>query len=144
MQSYIAILEDESDRSVIMRKLLTENFAELKPAFFENAPDMIEWLTESLPQVRLISLDHDLGANITRNDEVFDPGTGRDVVDYLITRKPVCPVIIHTTNYFGGDGMKFALLDNNWQTHRIIPFNDLNWITQDWFEKVKELLKLYF
>lgn len=140
MTNYIAILEDESDREMIMRKLLAESFASFELALFDNAPDMIEWLAESMDNVNLISLDHDLGPNRVRDGKVFDPGTGRDVVDYIITRIPVCPVIIHTTNYFGGDGMKFALQDNGWQNHRIIPYNDLTWISKDWIYKVKELL----
>lgn len=59
---------------------------------------MIAWLTNNLSSVTLISLDHDLGPNRERKGEVFDPGIGREVVDFLVSQKPTCPVIIHTTN----------------------------------------------
>jgi hypothetical protein len=64
--------------------------------FFDNAPDMIAWLEKHLTEVVLISLDHDLGANRQRSGKVFDPGTGRDVVDFLVQHPPGCPVIVHT------------------------------------------------
>ena len=47
---------------------------------------------------------------------MFDPGVGRDVVEYLVTQPPTCPVIVHTSNYLARDGMVFALEFANWET----------------------------
>lgn len=43
---------------------------------------MIDWLNKELNTLSLISLDHDL---FPETHEAPDPGTGRDVADYLAT-----------------------------------------------------------
>lgn len=105
----IALLEDDERRQNTMARLLAENFAVHCPVFFDNAPDMIAWLPGYLASVALICLDHDLGPNRKRAGEVFDPGTGRDVVNCLCLLEPSCPVIIHTSNYLAVPGMTMAL-----------------------------------
>jgi len=112
MVAHIAILEDDEGRSVAMRNRLAESFPHCDPVLFDNAPDMIEWLRNNLTSTVLISLDHDLGPNRIRNVEVFDPGIGQDVVNYLSTQKPICPVIIHTSNYLAAPGMELMLNDS--------------------------------
>ena len=67
---------------------------------------MVLWLGDHLEEANLICLDHDLGPNRKLNGIVFDPGTGRDVVDYLTTRKPHCPILIHTSNSMAAPGME--------------------------------------
>lgn len=136
MDKLIAILEDDDSRATTMRHELVQRFPELKCEVFDNAPDMIAWFRQSLNTVTIMSLDHDLGANRQRGGKIFDPGTGRDVVDFLLSQNPICPVIIHTTNQFGGDGMRYALEDAHWVVKRIVPHNDLEWISKDWIEIV--------
>jgi hypothetical protein len=69
-----------------------------------------------------------------------DPGTGRDISNYLETQKAVCPVIIHTTNSFGRDAMKYALQDSGWEATAILPTPEISWIQSSWFKVVKQLL----
>lgn len=140
MVAHIAILEDDEWRATAMRDRLAESFPHYDPVFFDNAPDMIEWLRNNLTSTVLISLDHDLGPNRIRNGEVFDPGTGQDVVNYLSTQKPICPVIIHTSNYLAAPGMELMLNDSGWMNSRIIPLNDLEWIEYAWIPEIRKYL----
>lgn len=136
---FIAVLEDEARREQAMRGILSE-YPAFQAQFFDNAPDMIEWLRSHLAETVLISLDHDLGPNRRRSGQVFDPGTGRDVVDFLIQHPPTCPVIVHTSNGYSAPGMMFAFEYAHWSTIRVVPYNDLDWITQVWAKAVEENL----
>ncbi|HID98692.1 MAG TPA: hypothetical protein EYP59_00155 [Thiotrichaceae bacterium] len=141
MTQLIAILEDDERRTLAMRLILKQKQPECLQAFFDNAPEMIAWLKNNLSSVTLISLDHDLGPNRDKKGEVFDPGIGREVVDFLVSQRPICPVIIHTTNPQGGEGMKWALEEGGWQHETVIPFQDIEWIEGLWIRKVLELGK---
>jgi CheY-like chemotaxis protein len=134
----ILVLEDDEDRSVAMKKVLIEQFNHFKHVFFDNAPETIAWLKENLEQVALICLDHDLGPNRQSGEDTFDPGTGRDVVDYLASQTPGCPVIIHTTNNWAAPGMQMALKEAGWKCSRVIPSADLKWIEIVWFRKLNK------
>lgn len=140
MNKLIAILEDDERRAEVMRQEIAKRFPSMDCIIFNNAPDMIVWLKDSLEKVTIISLDHDLGPNSERDGKVFDPGVGRDVVDFLESHKPVCPVIIHTTNSFGGDGMRYALEDTGWTVKRVIPFDGSSWIKDEWIDAVVKLM----
>ncbi len=107
---------------------------------FDGAPDMVAWLENSLDDVRLICLDHDLGANRLLDGNLQDPGTGRDVADYLGTQKPACPVIIHSSNVIAAPGMMMVLEDAGWCCSRLSPFNDLEWVRASWLDEVKSAL----
>ncbi|MHC4926864.1 MAG: SMI1/KNR4 family protein, partial [Planctomycetota bacterium] len=67
--------------------------------------------------------------------------TGKDIAYYLETQKPTCPVIIHTTNSFGRDAMKFTLQDVGWDTTVIRPSAEISWINDSWFNAVSKALK---
>ena len=140
MTRTIAILDDEPDRLNAMQPLLTSRFPSFVVSTFDNAPDMIDWLREHLDSCILICLDHDLGPNRNRDGEVFDPGIGRDVVDYLATRKPTCHIIIHTTNTDAAPGMEFALRDASWSCSRVVPYEDVLWIREVWIDEVITVL----
>ncbi len=124
-----------------MVQALSRHLPDIAPATFDNAPKMIEWLEEHLDRCRVICLDHDLGPNRTRDGNVFDPGTGRDVVDFLATRVPECPVIIHTTNSLAAPGMETALEESGWRCFRVVPYPDLAWIGEWWIEQIQKALK---
>lgn len=139
----IALLDDDPDRIRAMVDCLIGYLPDFENAIFDNAPDMIEWLSEHLKETALICLDHDLGPNRTRNGEVFDPGTGRDVANFLAIQNPVCPVVIHTTNNLAAPGMELVLEDSGWPHLRIVPYNDLEWVAADWiFEVLTALNRL--
>jgi hypothetical protein len=71
---------------------------------------------------------------------LLDPGTGRDVAEYLAQQAPSCPVIIHTTNAIAGDGMEFLLRDAGWNIQRVHPCGDLEWIPSQWFRTVRNAI----
>ena len=70
----------------------------------------------------------------------IDLGTGREVADYLATREPVCPVIIHTSNTVAEVGMRMTLQESGWRTKRVIPFDDVQWIATDWFRAMRRAI----
>jgi hypothetical protein len=141
MNTKIVILDDEPDRIREMTGCLLRCAPDCPVVTFDNAPDMIRWLAEHLEEARLICLDHDLGPNRVRHGEVFDPGTGRDVADYLASRKPICPVLIHTTNSLAAPGMELVLDDAGWEHSRDIPYDDLEWIRAAWGVDVRAVLR---
>lgn len=141
MRDVIAILEDDQRRADAMKEEIQRLFPSARTVFFDNAPDMLEWLRNGLPSVRLLCLDHDLGPNRQRQGETFDPGIGRDVAEFLAARKASCPVLIHSSNAEGAYGMQFTLEDAGWSVERVAPFDDLRWIRAQWSERVAALGK---
>ncbi len=140
MANTIAVLDDEPDRIAAMAPLLQRLFADRHGEVFDNAPDMIAWLQDHLRECVLICLDHDLGPNRTRNGNVFDPGIGRDVADYMATCPPVCPMIIHTTNSMAAPGMEMVLSDAGWSCSRVVPYGYNDWIGESWIEEVQTVI----
>jgi hypothetical protein len=140
MADVMALLEDDERRTEAMATELQERFPDAATVFFDNAPDMVEWLRDNLPAVRLLCLDHDLGPTRQRDGKLFDPGIGRDVVDFLTTQQPSCPVLIHSTNTRAVSGMLFALEEAGWSASDLTPFDDLAWVKLLWSERVAALL----
>ncbi len=140
MPPKVAILDDEPERIGVMVRYVLACAPECEVLAFDNAPDMIAWLAEHLEETRLICLDHDLGPNRDREGERFDPGTGRDVADYLATREPVCPVLVHTSNSLAAPGMAMVLDDSGWRNLRVVPYDDLEWIRKSWIFEVRAAL----
>jgi len=136
----IAILEDEENRQIAMKEALIE-IGE-KYCFFDNAPEMISWLEKNLETVKLICLDHDLGPNRQKDGEIFDPGDGRNVVNFLISKTQKCPVIIHTSNYLAAPEMICNLEANFWTVYRVFPFDNTSWVNISWFPLVKQLFSV--
>ena len=132
----VAILEDDPDRTAAMKQALERELPAAEAIFFDNAPDMIEWLGANLGKVCVLSLDHDLGPNRKREGEIFDPGVGRDVVTFLETMPCSCPVIVHSSNSRAGDGMLYALERDGWPAERIYPFQDLAWVDSHWVGRI--------
>ena len=135
----IAILEDEENRQIAMSSVLREIGSETEFKFFDNAPEMIDWLEKNLEKVRLICLDHDFGPNRQKDGESFDPGDGRDVVSFLVSKSPKCPVVIHTSNYMAAPSMILTLESASWSIYRVFPFDNTSWVGLSWFPLVKQL-----
>ena len=140
MGNTIAILDDEPERIAAMTPLLRTRFPECSVCALDNAPDFIEWLRAHLAEVALICLDHDLGPNRTRDGVSFDPGTGRDVADFLAGQSPVCPIVIHSTNGYAVPGMIRVLEDARWTCRRVVPGSGLAWIPDWWYPEVVRVL----
>lgn len=141
MTNKIFVLEDDADRTASMRELLAAHFAKCESTFIDNAPDAVEWLRGHLKETVLICLDHDLGPNRERDGEIFDPGIGRDLVEYMATQAPSCPVIVHSTNSPAAYGMQARLKESGWRCSRVVPFNDLEWVKAAWLPKVRKYLR---
>jgi hypothetical protein len=135
----IAILDDNGDRCRAMQECLADRFPQYPVLCFRSAPAMIEHLERSLDRLIAISLDHDLEPETT-DSEAADPGTGRDVADFLATRASTCPIVIHTTNGFGAIGMKDVLEEAGWQTYSVSPFDDTAWIAQVWLPTMRRAI----
>jgi len=139
VDKYIAILEDCPERVARMEQCFKKSGIAFKTVFFSDAFLMIEWLTQNQSNVILISLDHDLDL-ILEGQENRDPGDGKDVANYLASQKPFCPVILHTSNYFGRESMKYNLLDKGWSVSVVMPTPDPEWIDSDWCSCVPSLI----
>ncbi len=111
-----AILEDDADR----RRAFASALATLRvePEFRDNAPDFIDLLARLTPCV--ISLDFDLFLCESKPD----PGTGMVVVEHLVQRPPIAPVLVHSANPKHADPMVRALQAAGWTTTRINPVPD--------------------
>jgi CheY-like chemotaxis protein len=140
MTMKILILEDNADRQAAMRSCLNDRFHQFPHVFFDNALDMRRYLENELSDAIAISLDHDLELKSIRNGKSIDPGTGRDVADFLAERGPSCPIVIATTNSVSGDAMEFALRDAGWKKHRVHPWGDLDWIPTQWFRALRDAI----
>lgn len=136
----IWIFEDNLDRIAVMRNCLDDRLGvRTPPVVHRTAPWFIENIESELSEIRLISLDHDIE---DIDSSTFDPGTGRDVADFLATKQPVCLVIIHSTNVPTAIGMEMTLQEAGWRTRRFTPYDDTEWIGEMWIETVEELLAI--
>ena len=140
MPDYVAILEDDPRRLTAMRECVTRHLPKYEIATFDNADEMIVWLEDHLGEVVLISLDHDLPLVQMRDGQRVDAGTGRMVADWLCEQRPVCPVIVHTSNENFGPGMMRVLRDGGWVHVRVYPHADCDWIGTVWAEEIGKLL----
>jgi DNA-binding NarL/FixJ family response regulator len=137
----IVLLDDDPNRIREMKRCLSAKSPSSDVITFDNAPDLIAWVKLHSANVELFCLDHDLGPNRPRRDEIFDPGTGRDVANFLATLKPTCPVLVHTTNHLAAPGMAMVLEDAGWTHESIAPYNDLQWIRSEWISIVTKLIQ---
>lgn len=133
----IMILEDNADRIDGFLKAIDSFNKSLPVRVWNDAPTMLEELPSVLHRACLISLDHDLNPqpNATR-----DPGTGLEVAEFLSKQKPICPVIIHSTNFERAWSMHNELRFGGWQVDRVGPIGG-DWIECLWLPKVKALLR---
>jgi hypothetical protein len=136
------ILEDNRDRRVAMIGRLAERFPFLHVTFFDASQAMIDFMkSDTLQDVAMISLDHDLEFIAGLNGDWVDPGTGLEVARWLSEQpKPICPVVVHTTNSREGGKMMRLLEKSHWVSHRVIPHDDLQWIDTDWFRVVRNAI----
>jgi hypothetical protein len=137
--AYIAILEDDDNRLIAMCACLGRQCPTHEIVAFDNADETIVWLEDHLAETVLISLDHDLPLVQTRDGARVEAGTGRMVADWLATRTPSCPVIVHTSNEHFGPGMMRVLRDGGWSPRRVYPHADCAWVATAWAEAVAEL-----
>jgi hypothetical protein len=122
-----------------MHGRLKDRFYVFEIAFFEAPSEMISYLTTHWRDLAVIGLDHDIELQMTPDGRTVDPGTGRDVAEFLARREPVCPVVIHTTNCAAAVGMEMLLSEAKWKTYRVVPYDDLAWIPE-WFRVIRRAI----
>lgn len=132
----LLMLEDDAERI----ERFTATLGAIAPAMpllvWRSAVRMIREVDAYLPAARLISLDHDLEP--VEGDE--DPGDGIDVARYLAERRPVCPVIVHSSNGTRSDWMIGEFELGGWEYRRVAPLGD-DWIESYWGSVVRDFLK---
>jgi hypothetical protein len=136
----IAILEDNADRRAVMRACIADRFYTFESHFFDEARAMIAFLDQNLADVLVVSLDNDLDPKDGPDGRAVDVGEGRQVAEFLATREPVCPVVIHTSNANAADAMTEMLGTAGWKTRRTVPMDDTKWIEDEWFFVVRRAL----
>jgi hypothetical protein len=134
----VLMLEDDSERIERFTTVLQAIAPSLRLTICRNARRMIREVDPLLPSARLISLDHDLEP---QEEDAEDPGDGIDVARYLAVRKPLCPVIIHSSNRSRSDWMMGEFELGGWKAKRVAPIGD-DWIEAYWQVVVRKLLKL--
>ena len=136
----ICILEDNRERQTAMRECLAGRFYQFAALFFADARKMIRHLKTNLPATILICLDHDLELVPNGKGKFVDPGTGRDVADWLAAQVPTCPVVFHSTNSTAVQAMQMLLEDKGWTTSRVEPWGDIEWVDKLWRQAVRKAL----
>jgi len=131
----ILMLEDDSDRLARFEIVISQIDPEIRLIQWRNAHRMIREAAQYLPSCNLICLDHDLEPEPRESD----PGDGLDVARFLAEQRPVCPILIHSSN---GDRVRrmvgvFELVDIQSQT--ILPLG-ADWIERYWRKRVEGLL----
>lgn len=138
---FVAVLDDKQDRRTEMARSLPQVIPDITLEFFDNAPDMIAWLARHLDEVSVVSLAYDLGPTRMRDGVLYNPGTGRHVINFLIEMDTSIPVVVHTSNRQGATRMQTTLERAQWPLHRVKPGKDLGWIDTKWSPYVSGLIQ---
>jgi hypothetical protein len=134
----ILILEDNEDRIRNFQGAVKSLRGNYSDRIWFDAPNMIKDLPTVLNQAGLISLDHDLNP---QPNVAADPGTGLEVAEFLAKLSPVCPILIHSTNYEKAWSMHNEFRFGGWQVDRVGPIGN-DWLQSLWLPKVKSSLNI--
>ncbi len=133
----ILILEDDEDRVDGFRSAVASLGHEFSVRFWRDAPTMIAESPAWLVEACLISLDHDL--QLLGGET--DAGTGLEVAEFLSRHKPICPVILHTSNFDGRLSMHNKLRAGGWTVSTVAP-REVDWIQTAWLPIARRLVGL--
>ncbi len=133
----ILILEDDDHRVRGFQGAVASVGREFLVRIWHDAPTMIAESPGCFAAACLVSLDHDLQAMAGEED----PGTGLDVAEFLSLHAPVCPVILHTSNFDGRLSMHNKLRAGGW-TVATVPPRETDWIQTSWLPIARRLLGL--
>lgn len=136
----LLILEDDSRRIDAMRERLEDRLPQYDTLLLPDCASFTTAFLEAPERVLAVSLDHDLEPQPSSQ---ADPGTGRDVADFLANLSPTndrVPVLIHSTNILAADGMERVLNEAGYHVTRVVPYGDLEWISQAWFPAFRRLI----
>lgn len=136
----LVILEDNDDRRAAMERCLADRFPQYPRHYFATAAETIGHLQAHWNETLALALDHDLDFIEKPGGELVDPGSGRDVVEFLVTRPARCPVVVHSSNSIAAVGMMERLREHRWPARRVVPYDDVAWIPRDWFRAVRDAI----
>ena len=102
---FLFIVEDDPERLREIRQTAAEELPGRAIHVEDDCATAVGWLKAHLPEVDLISLDHDMDSVPRAGEMGIDHGCGRDVANYLATMPPTCPVIVHSANDIAATGM---------------------------------------
>lgn len=132
----ILILEDNDQRIAAFQKAVAALGDDFELKVWRDAPSMMAECESFFPTTALISLDHDLNP---QSGAMTDPGTGLDVAKFLAECRPVCPLIIHSTNADRAHSMHNELRFADWFAERVGPMGN-DWVEKLWLRKAREFL----
>jgi hypothetical protein len=133
----ILILEDDEDRVRGFESAVASLGHDFKVRTWRDAPTLIAEAPACFAGACLISLDHDLEPLGGEPD----PGTGQDVAEFLSLHPPMCPVILHTSNFDGRLAMHNRLRAAGWTVATVLP-READWIEASWLPIAKRLVGL--
>ena len=132
------VLEDNPNRTAAFQNAAKLGRQTEEIRIWRIASQMIQELPTVLSGATLLSLDHDL---YKQDESDPDPGSGRDVANYLAKQKPLCPVIIHSTNTNAAWGMHNELTHAGWKVEIIHHLDEANWIETRWLALAQKLTR---
>ena len=132
----ILILEDNDERIAGFEAAVAKLGDGFDLKIWRDASSMIAECEAFFPTTALISLDHDLNP---QPGTTTDPGTGLDVAKFLAACRPVCPLIIHSTNADRAYSMHNELRFADWIAERVGPIGT-DWIEALWLPKAREFM----
>ncbi len=132
----ILLLEDNDERIAGFERAVAGLPAAYELKVWRDAQSMRRQCEACFASAALISLDHDLNP---APGATGDPGTGLDVAKFLAECRPVCPVIIHSTNSDRSWSMHNELRFADWIVDKVGPIGS-DWIEKLWLPKARELL----
>ncbi|MBI2929310.1 MAG: hypothetical protein HYY24_26900 [Verrucomicrobia bacterium] len=132
------ILEDDGERIRDFEAAVASLGPDFQIRLWHDAPTMIAECSPALAECCLISLDHDLSP---MPGATQDPGTGLEVSEFLASREPVCPVIIHTANHERRWSMSNEFRFAKWNVEIVLPITE-GWIHRSWLPRARALIDL--
>ena len=132
------VLEDNPNRTTAFQNAAKLCRPSKEIRIWRIAAQMIRELPEVLLGATLLSLDHDLYKQDERDP---DPGCGRDVANYLAREKPLCPIIVHSTNTDAAWGMHNELTSAGWKVEIIHHLDEADWIETRWLALALKLTR---
>ena len=137
----VFLLEDNPEQLRCMLRVLRDVLPSHRLQVEDDCASAVEWLSSNQAELDLISLDHDLDSVPRDEQPPRDHGCGRGVADFLASQPPTCPVIVHSSNQVGGDGMFYELQRAGWPVYRVHPHDHHDWVGDEWRELIESLIK---
>lgn len=130
------VLEDDEQRALFFNQSVSELLDDSTLKICQSVSQFFDH-NENSEGIDLISLDYDLSFSPAK-----DPGRGSDVADFLSSKKPRCPVILHTSDMMGRDAMSYRLESSGWDVTIVEPQGPPDmWVSSMWIQVVKKLLE---